>query len=117
MAHTPEQVIRYALDEAINALDGGDWESLMGHLDVAQSWVPSAKAHAAEHEPRGVADLMVAVGDVWRDKETSHLVVVVPSVEGIATVAFGAPSDSPETHWTPHEFLRACTPVPDGERL
>lgn len=75
-------------------------------------------SQALRLEPQGgVAGLMVAVGDVWRDKETSHLIVVVPSIEGIATVAFGAPSGSPETHWTPHDFLRTCQRVPDDERL
>jgi hypothetical protein len=49
MAHKPEQVIRHALHEALNALDTLDFESLAGHIDVAQSWVKRAEAYDAEH--------------------------------------------------------------------
>jgi hypothetical protein len=50
MAHTPDQVIRYALLNALEALEAHDWESLFGHIDVAQSWVKRAEAYEAEHE-------------------------------------------------------------------
>lgn len=48
--HTPKMVIHHALTQAMEALEMDDWEDLLGQLDVAQGWIPRARAWEQEHE-------------------------------------------------------------------